>query len=319
MGPDPDAALSFTPPARVEQALARALAMRPTDRYPTVTGFVDALRSAAGESGPRYGSAEIREIIGRAARIEADRVTEEALMSIGGVERLAAEVGVVLEVDEDADYDAFDSYPSELDLEPVDHGAPDLPVPVDTAPPPRPQVSGGVNAVHVERMVDAELPLSAAGALIELIGETLGPGQVTVWEGSMTWTPKGIPGQATRHVQIAVTPGGRQTRIQIDEQVEQVAGQLFGGIAGAFFGGLFGLTVGGGISGGEPSAVSLFGLLGTIGGAFTVSRSLGVNAVIQRERQHEALAGRLAAQVRRIAAPVGSREGAGSEARSKLE
>ena len=291
-------------PARVEQALARALAMRPTDRYPTVTGFVDALRSAAGESGPRYGSAEIREIIGRAARIEADRVTEEALMSIGGVERLAAEVGIA---------------PAELDLEPVDHGAPDLPVPVDTAPPPRPQVSGGVNAVHVERMVDAELPLSAAGALIELIGETLGPGQVTVWEGSMTWTPKGIPGQATRHVQIAVTPGGRQTRIQIDEQVEQVAGQLFGGIAGAFFGGLFGLTVGGGISGGEPSAVSLFGLLGTIGGAFTVSRSLGVNAVIQRERQHEALAGRLAAQVRRIAAPVGSREGAGSEARSKLE
>ncbi len=298
-------------PARVEQALARALAMRPTDRFPTVAGFVDALHNAATVAGPRYGSAEIREIIGRAARIEADRVTEETLMSIGGVERLAAEVGI-------APADIRRAL-AELDLEPAARGVPDLPAPVDAAPAPSPQAPGRASAVHVERVVDGELPLQAAGPLIELIGETLGPGQVTVWEGTMTWIPKAVPGQATRHVQVAVTPGGRQTQIRIDEQVEQVAGQLFGGIAGAFFGGLFGLTVGGGISGGDPSVVSLFGLLGTIGGAFTVARSLGVNAVIQRERQHEALAGRLAAQVRRIAAPPRSRESVGGELPSKFE
>jgi predicted Ser/Thr protein kinase len=198
-------------PARVEQALARALAMRPTDRFPTVAGFVDALHNAATVAGPRYGSAEIREIIGRAARIEADRVTEETLMSIGGigraarieadrvteetlmsiggVERLAAEVGI-------APADIRRAL-AELDLEPAARGVPDLPAPVDAAPAPSPQAPGRASAVHVERVVDGELPLQAAGPLIELIGETLGPGQVTVWEGTMTWIPKAVPGQAT--------------------------------------------------------------------------------------------------------------------------
>jgi hypothetical protein len=89
--------------------------------------------------------------------------------------------------------------------------------------------------------------------------------------------------------------------------VEQVAGQLFGGVAGAFFGGLFGLTVGGGVGGGEPSAVAAFGLLGTIGGAFLVARSLGVTAVMHRERELGALADRLVEHVE-LALPSPSNE-----------
>jgi hypothetical protein len=163
------------------------------------------------------------------------------------------------------------------------------------------QLPAGTNRVQVERDVDAELPIEAAAPLVDLIVEQLGPGQTTIWEGTLTWAPVSIPGQAVRQVRVAITPAGGRTQIRIHEQVEQVAGQAFGAVAGAVFGGLFGLTLGGGLSGGEPSVVSLFGLLGTIGGAFTVSRSLGVNATMQRERQHEALAGRLAGQVRRLA------------------
>jgi serine/threonine-protein kinase len=281
-------------PARVEQALARALAMRPSDRFPSIAGFMDALDAGGAGAGPRYGSDEIREIIGLAARVEAAQVTRETLMSIGGIERLAAEVGIAPVYIRRA--------LEELDLEPAVPPAGRLPAPVETAPPPTPAVPEGASTVHVERVVDRELPLRATGPLVDLLAEHLGPGRTTIWEGTLTWTPVGVPGQAVRHVRVTLTPARGRTRIRIDEQVEQVAGQAFGAVAGACFGGLFGLTLGGGLSGGEPSVVSLFGLLGTVGGAFTVSRSLGVHATMRRERQHEALAGRLAGQVRRLTA-----------------
>ncbi len=289
-------------PARIEQTLARALAMRPSDRFPSIAGFVGALDAAVTRPGPRYGSDEIREIIGRAARVEAEQVTRDTLMSIGGIERLAAEVGIAPELIRRAVDD--------LDLAPADRSEVSAPAPAEAAAPPPPmQLPAGTNAVRVERVVDAELPIEAAGPLVDLIVEQLGPGQTTIWEGTLTWAPGSIPGQAVRQVRVAITPAGGRTQIRIHEQVEQVAGQAFGAVAGAFFGGLFGLTLGGGLSGGEPAVVSLFGLLGTIGGAFTVSRSLGVNATMQRERQHEALAGRLAGQVRRLVAiPEGSVE-----------
>jgi serine/threonine protein kinase len=281
-------------PARMEQVLARALAMRPADRFATPGEFLAALREATQSTGPRYGSEEIRAIIGRAARIDAEHVTEEGLMSIGGVERLAAEVGIAPE-------DVRRAL-RELDVRSVPSSPPAALAPYpQQAPLPPVQVSGA-NAVHVERIVETELPLDAAGPLVTLIGDTVGPGDTSLWEGTLTWTPRVVPGAAMRHLRVAITPGAGRTRIALDEQVEQVAGQLLGGLAGAFFGGIIGLSLGGGLSGGAPSAVGIFGIIGTIGGAFTVARSLGVNAVIQRERQLEALAGRLAGKVRQLGA-----------------
>ena len=265
---------------RVEQVLARALALRPTDRFPTAASFADALVQSADRSPTRYTDAEIREIVGRAAELQAERPTQEGLFSVGGVERIAAEVGIPPDDVRRA-------------LVEIDHTGPGRVV------VPAPVGSSGLSAttVSIDRVVEREIPVAAFGEIVEEIQMTFGRGKITVWEDSLVWNSGVHGGMPGRQVRIAVTPRDGRTRIQIREQVEQVAGQLFGGVAGAFFGGLFGLTVGGGVGGGEPSAVAAFGLLGTIGGAFLVARSLGVTAVMRRERELATLADRLVEHV----------------------
>ncbi len=262
---------------RVEQVLARALALRPTDRFPTVAAFADALVQSSERGPARYTDLEIRDIVGRAARLEAEQPTADGLFSIGGVERLAAEVGIPPEHVRRALED--------LEREPGRDDAPRVPAPVPTGP--------SSTTVSIEKVAERELSVAAFGEIVEEIQAVLGRGQVSVWENTLVWSsaaPGGAPG---RQVRIAVAPRDGRTRIQMQEQVEQVAGQLFGGVAGAFFGGLFGLTVGGGVGAGEPSVVAAFGLLGTIGGAFFVARSLGVSAVMRRERELGVLADQL--------------------------
>ncbi len=266
---------------RVEQVLARALALRPTDRFPTVASFADALVQSSQRGPVRYTDRDIRDIVGRAARLEAEHPTLDGLFSIGGVERLAAEVGVPPEHVRRALED--------LDRQPRRDAPVRVPQPMPAGP--------SSTTVSLEKVAEHELSVSAFGEIVEEIQTVLGRGRVSVWENTLEWSSAVRGGAPGRQVRITVAPRDGRTRIQMQEHVEQVAGQLFGGVTGAFFGGLFGLTVGGGVGAGEPSVVAAFGLLGTVGGAFLVARSLGVSAVMRRERELEALAARLVRHV----------------------
>jgi serine/threonine protein kinase len=81
-------------PGRVEQALTKALAVRPADRFASPGGFADALAVAAEGSGRRLSEGEVREVIARAAQLQVDQPTEGGAVSVGGVEQIAAEVGI---------------------------------------------------------------------------------------------------------------------------------------------------------------------------------------------------------------------------------
>ena len=80
-------------PGRVEQVLTKALAMRTDERYATPAEFANALAAASEPSG-KIADAKVREIIDRAAEISAEPTAEERALSMGGVEQIAAEVGI---------------------------------------------------------------------------------------------------------------------------------------------------------------------------------------------------------------------------------
>jgi len=80
-------------PGRIEQVLARALAMRPEDRFATPIEFADRL-TAAFVAGGAFRPAEVDQIIARAAQIQARRPAEEGLLTIGALEQVGAEVGI---------------------------------------------------------------------------------------------------------------------------------------------------------------------------------------------------------------------------------
>ena len=77
-----------------EGALVRGLAIRHEQRTATPEALISELGGAATAPRRRYGEGEVREIVRRATELEASNPTAGGAMTIGGVEALAAEVGV---------------------------------------------------------------------------------------------------------------------------------------------------------------------------------------------------------------------------------
>src|SRR5256886_9230422 len=89
--------LSDAAGARVEGALVRGLAIRHDQRTATPAALIDEL-SGATVPRRRYSGGEVQEIVQRAAELEATAPTAGGAMTIGGVEALAAEVGIARDV-----------------------------------------------------------------------------------------------------------------------------------------------------------------------------------------------------------------------------
>jgi hypothetical protein len=83
-------------PGRLEQVMARSLAMRLGDRFRTPTEFVGALRQAA-RGTAKLNDREVREILGKAAELQAEYRTEDARLTLGVLEEVMLEVGVLPE------------------------------------------------------------------------------------------------------------------------------------------------------------------------------------------------------------------------------
>ena len=277
-------------PGRLEQVLSRSLALRATERFPTIAAFLDALTVAAERSDTRYSDVEIREIVGRAARLQAMRPTEEGLLSIGGVERLAAEVGIP---PEDVRR-ALEELGREPGREPLYAGA--------AMPPPAALQATAIRTppIVVDRVAKAELFAGAFPALTREIGTMLGQGQASVRDRALTWRSSAETGQTT---EVTVAPRGAVTVIRIRAQIDRMTGLVLGGIAGAMVGGFVGLLLGAAMGGGDPSVTSFWGFVGTIGGSFGLSQVLVVTGKRQREKDLNVLADRLTAFMESSAAP----------------
>ena len=211
--------------SRVEAALVRGLAIRHDQRAPTPAALIDDLTGAGGPGrGPRrrYSGGEVQEIVKRASELEATTPTQGGAMTIGGVEALAAEVGI-----------ASDAVRAAADALRPPPGVPALLI----APPVKSNLwIGGPMRIAVERVVDGEVPESDYSVMVDETRRILqNVGQVSQLGRSFSWTAS--PGASQRKLEIVVSVRAGRTRITIQENFGPLIGAIFGGIGGGMGGG----------------------------------------------------------------------------------
>jgi hypothetical protein len=159
-------------PGRVEQVLVKALAIRPAQRIATPLEFVDALVAVA-EPSAKVRDDKVHEILERAAELQDERETEDAALSIGGVEQVAAEVGIAPQRVREA-------------LDEVERPRASVLVPQRVTVPTR----FTKDTLLLDRAVVGEVTESEHAALVDEIQSTLGiVGHVSTVGKSLTWSP----------------------------------------------------------------------------------------------------------------------------------
>jgi tRNA A-37 threonylcarbamoyl transferase component Bud32 len=274
-------------PGRVEQVLVRALAVRPADRFASPVEFADALAAAA-EGSVKLSETQVREIIGRAAELEAEGPAEEGALSIGAVEQIAAEVGIA---------------PQHVREAAEELGCPPGPGVVRKAWPASKPFEYRRETLLVDRTVEGELPESAHSSLVEEIQSTLRiAGHVSTVGRALTWSPA-APGSEERKVVVTITPHAGQTRVHIEERLELSGWRIF----------IPGWGVGGGVAigallmaalGAPERAMAFVALACGAAGGFLAVRSFYQIGVKRRKPQLMQLADRLAALVGQSARPA---------------
>jgi tRNA A-37 threonylcarbamoyl transferase component Bud32 len=259
-------------PGAIEHALVRAMAMRPARRFGSPIDFARALEAAGGER-RRYSEPQVEAIVGRAAALEATRPTGDG-MTLGGIERLAAEVGIP---------------PEHVRQAARDVGRPELP-----APKVNPLL-GSPTHIVLERVVDGQVPESEYALLVEEMRmATNNLGAVSTLGRSLAWRMVVSPGGTGRDVQVTVSPRGGKTRIRVEERMNPIAGALFGGIVGGWGGGGTGMALGIGLGALESVAAAVAMLVFNLGGSYTLARTLFRNAHRKRLGELTGLIDRLA-------------------------
>ncbi|MFC1640106.1 serine/threonine-protein kinase [Gemmatimonadota bacterium] len=191
------------PPA-CEQALVRALAIDPDERFATPDEFVAALTETV-PSRRRYAEGEAKEIIRRAASLEAAEPTPVDDYSLTGVKELAAEVDI-----------------------PTRHVRAAAEA-IDQPMAPAPRVLGIPAGTHLSRRVNGEVPESEFPVLLEMIQETLGEaGRIEATLGTaLVWSTEGA-GDKTQNTRVQVTPRNGSTKITIMEDRTGLIAVTFG-------------------------------------------------------------------------------------------
>ena len=211
-----------------EGALVRGLAVRPAQR----TLSPDALMAElSGQRKPRrvYGADEVNAIVRKAAELEVSNPTDAGAMTLGGVEALAAEVGIKPELVRSAAGSV-----SRATL----GGAGFVPM----QPKPDSKFLGGPSRIIFERVIDGELGETDFPVVVDEIRRvTASAGVVTQLGRSFAWS---LANSATSRVmEVTVTVRGGRTRVTIHENLNNLIGQLYGGIGGGMGGGGSGMVI----------------------------------------------------------------------------
>jgi tRNA A-37 threonylcarbamoyl transferase component Bud32 len=229
----------------VENALVRALALRPDQRTATPAAFLEDLRGQAQAGRKKYRPEEIEAIVGRAAEIEASNPTMSGAMTIGGVEQVARDVGI-------EPRHVRSALASLSPRRQTREGA--------LEQPKSNILAGGPTRLMFERIVDGELQDADYPLLVEEIRIVLKEvGAVSQLGRSFTWTlNKGSSG--TRSVEVAVSVRHGRTRILVQENLGNLLGAVYGGIGGGLGGGGMGPLMGI-LFGGKILAASAIGVV----------------------------------------------------------
>ena len=262
----------------VEGALVRGLSTRHDQRTATPSDLIAELNGAAlpAKSRRRYSDGEVQEIVKRAAELEASTPTASGVMTIGGVEALAAEVGIAPGAVRQAER-AMRSTPGAIDAS-VRYSA----------------WAGGLTSLFYERVVEGELQEEDYPALVEEIRSVLNNvGQVSQFGRSFSWVA-GRRGASQRELEVAVSVRGGRTRILIKEGLAPLLGAVYGGIGGGMGGGGMGPLMG--ILGGAlHMGAPVLGLVPLwLGATWATARFVYRRSVAKRVRELERLANRLA-------------------------
>jgi serine/threonine-protein kinase len=268
---------------RIEGALVRALATRQDQRTPSPEALIADL---AGRSvrPRRYGEGEVREIVRRASEMEASNPTASGALTIGGVEALAAEVGIapatVRAAAESMGTDAALAQP---------------------VPGHRNPWIGGPTSLLFERVVEGELPESEYPYVVEEIRRRLDhPGQVSQLGRSFTWTTSRM-GPSVRSLEVSVAVRGGRTRISARENLGPLMGSVFGGIGGGMGGGGMGPIIGIMIGGlGMPPEALLAVVPLWLTGVYWLARRVYRGSVARRQAVLSRLVDRLAELTREL-------------------
>jgi serine/threonine-protein kinase len=205
---------------QVEGALARGVAVRHDQRTGSPAQLVQELHGAAAPR-RRYSEGEVRDIVKRASEIEATTPTASGEMTIGGVEALAAEVGIKPEIVRAA---AGAIAPARSN------------VPAAAAPL-NPWI-GGPTMLVFERVVEGELPEAEFASVVDEIRRlTRKVGLVSQLGRSFSWVASRPVDSGRRDLEISVVVRNGRTRITIQENLSNLIGGVFGGIGGGMGGG----------------------------------------------------------------------------------
>ncbi|PYP14148.1 MAG: hypothetical protein DMD52_14335 [Gemmatimonadetes bacterium] len=268
--------------ARVEGALVRGLAIRHDQRTSSPAALIDELSGAAAPR-RRYSGGEVEEIVKRAAELEATAPTTGGAMTIGGVEALAAEVGIARDVVRAA----------AQSLTPAGAVAP-------SEPPRSNRWLGGPTTLLFERVVEGEVPDSEWLGMVDEIRRALkNVGQVSQFGRSFSWVAA-RRGASQRDLEVAVSVRGGRTHISIRENLASLIGGIFGGIGGGMGGGGFGpiiaVVASLHVTGAAFGAVVPLWLLIT----FMTARTVYDYSTRRRVRELQRLADRLATLAREL-------------------
>jgi hypothetical protein len=205
-------------PGRVEQVLVRAIAVHAPDRHPTALAFADALDAAASGT-EKLAEPVVHAVLRRAAELEVERPTGSGALSLGGVEQVAAQVGIPPEHVRAAARELGDA----------------AALPARGAGSATGAFDRQRRTLVVERSAAREVTAAEHAALLLEIQEALGTtGQTTVLGGGLTWSPTaptggmpwaGMPARPEgRQVTITIAPDAGRTRIRIEEKLGLATG-----------------------------------------------------------------------------------------------
>jgi hypothetical protein len=253
---------SALPPA-CEHALVRALAIDPEERFSTPDEFVVALTDSV-QPKRRYAEPEAKEIIRRAASLEAAEPTLVGDYSLDTVKEIAAEVNIP------------SRHVRAAANEIVEFAAPRLAHPA--------RVLGIPAGEHFTRTVYGEVPPSEYPVFLEMIQETLNEaGQVENTVGATFAWSSATAGRVLTRVQVS--PHSGRTKITVLEDRSRLLGAAIG--VGAVVVGSIMLPIV------ETGAVQLLPALGIVVGAgifwvkkYWLSRRRALSALIDQITLH---------------------------------
>ncbi len=192
----------------VENAMVRAMSMRSADRFDTPNEFARALQEAPTDR-RKYREPEVKQIVKRAAEKQAVAPTEDSALTVGGIEQIAAEVGI----------------PPERVRQAVGS------LQTDAGGPKRGGIFGLSPKIELQRVIDAEVSQDEYATLLAEIRVTFGEaGRLNETLGrSLSWNSLSFQNSfegAGRLIHISVNPKAGKTRVSVTESVGAHPGLL---------------------------------------------------------------------------------------------